>query len=182
MDAAPLKSGLARLPFRAASFVALVCVAILSMSAMREWSAREAVLKVAEVDQANLARSLTQHAEDSFELLDTSILGAVTRLETDGADPATLSKLQDILVTRKAASKRVSGLGIVDAQGDWLASSGVMGKNLGDREYFRAEFTGDFHRAILRAGIHHHNLIRHIAHRFQTLSEKLLLVLHDQAY
>ena len=137
MDAAPLKIGLARLPFRAASFVALVCVAILGMSAAREWSAREAVLKVAEVDQANLARSLTQHAEDSFDLLDTSILGAVTRLETDGTERATLSKLQDILVARKAASKRVSGLGIVDEHGDWLASSGAMGKNLSDREYFR---------------------------------------------
>ena len=137
MDAAPLKIGLARLPFRAASFVALVCVAILGMSAAREWSAREAALKVAEVDQANLARSLTQHAEDSFDLLDTSILGAVSRLETDGTDPRTLSKLRDILVARKAASKRVSGLGIVDEHGDWLASSGVMGKNLGDREYFR---------------------------------------------
>jgi diguanylate cyclase (GGDEF)-like protein/PAS domain S-box-containing protein len=137
MDAAPLKIGLARLPFRAASFVALVCVAILGMSAAREWSAREAVLKVAEVDQANLARSLTQHAEDSFDLLDTSILGAVTRLESDGTGRETLTKLQSILVARKAASKRVNALGIIDERGDWLASSGAMGKNLGDREYFR---------------------------------------------
>ena len=38
-----------------------------------------------------------QHAEDSFDLLDASILGAVSRLETDGADPATLAKLQNIL-------------------------------------------------------------------------------------
>ena len=107
------------------------------MSAAREWSAREAALKVAEVDQANLARSLTQHAEDSFDLLDTSILGAVSRLETDGTGPATLSKLQDILVARKAASIRVNGLGIADEHGDWLASSGAMGQNLSDREYFR---------------------------------------------
>jgi diguanylate cyclase (GGDEF)-like protein/PAS domain S-box-containing protein len=137
MEAARYKIVLARLPFRAASFVALVCVAILGLSAAREWSAREAALKVAEVDQANLARSLTQHAEDSFDLLDTSILGAVTRLETDGTGRATLSKLQDILVARKAASKRVNAIGIVDEHGDWLASSGGMGKNLSDREYFR---------------------------------------------
>jgi len=137
MDAAPHKIGLSRLPFRAAAFVALVCVAILGMSATREWSAREATLKVAEVQLANLARSLIQHAEDSFDLLDTSILGAVSRLETDGTSPAIISKLQDVLVARKAASKRVSALAIVDEHGDWLASSGAMGKNLSDREYFR---------------------------------------------
>jgi diguanylate cyclase (GGDEF)-like protein/PAS domain S-box-containing protein len=137
MDAAPHKIGFSRLPFRAAAFVALVCVAILGMSATREWSAREATLKVAEVQLANLARSLIQHAEDSFDLLDTSILGAVSRLETDGTSPAIISKLQDVLVARKAASKRVSALAIVDEHGDWLASSGAMGKNLSDREYFR---------------------------------------------
>jgi diguanylate cyclase (GGDEF)-like protein/PAS domain S-box-containing protein len=137
MDAPPFRIGLAPLPLRAASFVALVCVAILGLSAAREWSAREAALRVAEIEQGNLARSLTQHADDSFELLDTSILGAVSRLETDGTGPGTLSKLQDILVARKAASKRISGLGIIDEHGEWLASSGAMGKNLSDREYFR---------------------------------------------
>ncbi|HEX3990819.1 MAG TPA: diguanylate cyclase [Acetobacteraceae bacterium] len=137
METAHHKIGLGRLPFRAAGFVALVCVAILGLSATREWSAREAALKAAEVDQANLARSLTQQAEDSFDFLDTSILGAVSRLETDGTGPATLSKLRDILVARKAASKRVSGLAIVDEHGNWLASSGAMGKNLSDREYFQ---------------------------------------------
>src|SRR5665647_3858611 len=114
MDAVRHKIGLARLPFRAAVFVAMVCVAILGMSAAREWSAREATLKVAEVELANLARSLTQHAEDSFDLLDTSILGAVSRLETDGTNPATILKLQDVLVARKAASKRVNALAIID--------------------------------------------------------------------
>src|SRR5664279_4491674 len=97
MDAVRHKMRLARLPLRAAVFVALVCVAILGMSAAREWSAREATLKVAEVELGNLARSLTQHAEDSFDLLDTSIVGVVSRLETDGTGAATLSKLQDIL-------------------------------------------------------------------------------------
>jgi len=137
MDVVRHKMGLARLPFRAAAFIALVCVAILGMSAAREWSAREATLKIAEVELGNLARSLTQHAEDSFDLLDTSIVGVVSRLETDGTGAATLSKLQDILAARKAASKRVNALAIVDEHGDWLASSGAMGKNLGHREYFR---------------------------------------------
>jgi diguanylate cyclase (GGDEF)-like protein/PAS domain S-box-containing protein len=137
MDAAPHKAGLMRLPFRAALFIALVCVTILGLSGLREWNTRAATLKASEVELANLARSLIQHAEDSFDLLDASILGAVGRLETDGATPATLAKLQDIFVARKAASNRVSGFAIVDDNGNWLASSGARGQSLDDREFFR---------------------------------------------
>ena len=137
MDAAPHKAGLMRLPFRAALFIALVCAAILGLSGLREWNTRAATLKASEVELANLARSLIQHAEDSFDLLDASILGAVGRLETDGATPATLAKLQDIFVARKAASNRVSGFAIVDDNGNWLASSGARGQSLDDREFFR---------------------------------------------
>jgi diguanylate cyclase (GGDEF)-like protein/PAS domain S-box-containing protein len=137
MDAAPHKAGLMRLPLRAALFIALVCVTILGLSGLREWNTRGATLKASEVELANLARSLIQHAEDSFDLLDASILGAVGRLETDGATPATLAKLQDIFVARKAASNRVSGFAVVDDNGNWLASSGARGQSLGDREFFR---------------------------------------------
>jgi diguanylate cyclase (GGDEF)-like protein/PAS domain S-box-containing protein len=137
MDGGPQRAGLMRLPFRAAAFVVLVCVAILGMSGLREWNLRAATLQAAKVELANLARSLIQHAEDSFDLLDASILGAVGRIETDGATPATLAKLQDIFVARKAASERISGFAIVDENGDWLASSGATGKSLGDREFFR---------------------------------------------
>jgi diguanylate cyclase (GGDEF)-like protein/PAS domain S-box-containing protein len=125
-----------RLPLRAAAFVVLVCIAILGMSGMREWTSRAASLRAAEVDLANLTRSLTQHAEDSFDLLDASIVGVVSRLEVDGTGPATLSTLHIVLATRKASLKRLHDLVILDENGDWLGSSGVMGRNLGDREFF----------------------------------------------
>lgn len=53
------KVGLARVPVRAAAFVALVCIAILGTSGWRELTARSLKLKAAEVEMANLARSLT---------------------------------------------------------------------------------------------------------------------------
>ncbi len=137
MNAAPSNTGLSRLPFRAAVFVAVVCVAILGMSGWREWSAREASVEAAEVDVANLARSLTQHAEDSFDMLDNSIVGSVSRLETDGTDRETLAKLSAVLLARKVASNRIHGIIIGDENGDWLASSGPMGSNLSDRSYFQ---------------------------------------------
>jgi diguanylate cyclase (GGDEF)-like protein/PAS domain S-box-containing protein len=134
---APNKTSLSRLAFRAAAFVALVCVAILGMSGWREWTAREASLKAAEVELTNLTRSLTQHADDSFDMLDVSIVGALSRLETDGTAPATLAKVRDILIARKAASKRIHGIIVCDENGDWLASSGAMGNNLSDRSDFQ---------------------------------------------
>ena len=79
---------------RAAAFVALTCVAILGVSGWREWAARDAVLKGAETEMANVARSLTQHAEDSLDLLDYGVVGVVSRLEMDGADPDTIAKLE----------------------------------------------------------------------------------------
>jgi hypothetical protein len=136
MNVAYRKTGLTRLPLLAASFVVLVCVTILGMSASREWSLRAAILTDAEVDMANLARSLTQHAEDSLDLLDASILGAVGRLETDGAGPEVLAKLQNIFAARKAGLNRIHGLIICDENGNRL-TPGASGKNLSDREYFQ---------------------------------------------
>jgi diguanylate cyclase (GGDEF)-like protein/PAS domain S-box-containing protein len=137
MSASLVKTSLSRLPFRAGAFVALVCIAILGLSGWREWTAREASLRAAEIDLTNLARSLTQHAEDSFDLLDASILGAVGRLEADGADPAMLAKLSVVLIARVAATRRINSIIIYDENGDWLASSGLMGKNLRDRLHFQ---------------------------------------------
>ena len=138
MDAAPHKIGVTRLPSLVAAFVALVCVAILGMSSWREWTARGIVLKTAEVETSNLARSMMQHAEDSFDLMDASILGFVIRLEAEGTGPEALSGIQRVLVARKASFTRIYGLLICDESGRWITSSrGVDGPNVSDREYFR---------------------------------------------
>jgi diguanylate cyclase (GGDEF)-like protein/PAS domain S-box-containing protein len=137
MNAAPHKAGLTRLPLLAAAFVTLVCVVIVGMSGAREWNTRASTLEAAEANMANLARLLTQHAEDNLDFLDASILGAVSRLEMDGTSPATLAKLQSVLKTRQAASKRIHGLVVCDESGNWLASSVGIGENLRDREFFR---------------------------------------------
>jgi hypothetical protein len=136
MNAAPHKVGLSRLPLRAAAFVALVCVTIVGLSVWREWESREVTLKTAEVDLANLAHSLTQHAEDSLDLLDTGIVGVISRLETDGTGPDTISKLRKILVARKNGLKRIHNIVITDDNGNLLGSAMGTPINRADREYF----------------------------------------------
>jgi diguanylate cyclase (GGDEF)-like protein/PAS domain S-box-containing protein len=151
MNGAAHRVGLARLPLRAAAFVVVVCIAILGMSGLREWSSRAATLAAAEVDLANLARSLTQHAEDSFDLLDASILGLVNRIEVDGTSPLALSNFQAVLMARKAALERIRSLVVLNENGDWLIASDPMGGNLGDREFFEHHL----HSAARQAFIGH---------------------------
>ncbi|QCI69255.1 diguanylate cyclase [Phreatobacter stygius] len=127
------------LPGIAAAFVMLVCGAILAMGALREWSARDQDLRAAEVDAANLVRSLLQHAEDSIELVDNAVIGVVHRLETEGTTPAAMARLQGVLHLRKATMPRLRGLFVYGADGAWLATSepvDVARFNNSDRDYF----------------------------------------------
>src|SRR5260370_36115618 len=131
--------GLKRLPQVATAFVVLVCVAIRALSGWSEWTLRDAALRNAEVDVANLARSLAQHAEDTFELADTLLIGLVNRLETDGTSPPAMARVQDIIELRKATMGRVRGLFVYDETGRWLATSekvNLAAFNNSDRDYF----------------------------------------------
>lgn len=88
----------------ASGFVALACIAIVTLSCWREWSSRQHELKNAETDMANLARSLTQHAEDTFELTDTVLNVLVGELELEGTGPA--STTSSILPGRRGMDRR----------------------------------------------------------------------------
>src|SRR5262245_56828661 len=117
------KLGKSRLPQWAAAFVALACLAILALAGWHEWSTRAVDLRTAEVEMANLARSLTQHAEDSFELADTVLVGLVDRLETDGTSPAAVAKFHKFLQLRKPNGSRIRGIFVYDETGRWLATT-----------------------------------------------------------
>lgn len=132
--------GKTRLPLWAAGFVALSCIAILALSAWREWEARDAEFKNAEVEMANLARSLTQHAEDVFEQVDTILIGLVDRLQQDGVRPVAVAKLQTFLQQRKFISERIQGVFVYDENGDWIASTEpghFAGLNNSEFDYFK---------------------------------------------
>ncbi len=131
--------GKTRLPLWAAAFVMLICAAILGLSGWREWETRNTELKNAEIDVANVAQSLVQHADDTFELVDTVLIGLVHRLELDGTGPDTIAKLQNYLPTRKS-SDRIRGIFVYDETGHWLATTEQVDfsmLNNSDRGYFQ---------------------------------------------
>jgi diguanylate cyclase (GGDEF)-like protein/PAS domain S-box-containing protein len=137
MNVSPKRSGRSGLPFWAAAFVVLTCATILGVSGWREWSARDAVLRGAEAEMENVARALTQHADDSLDLLDSSIVGVVGRLEMDGADPITIGKLRTLLDLRSKAMARIHNLAIADDRGNWLTNTGTVVSTFNDDEFFR---------------------------------------------
>jgi len=140
------------LPIWAGAFVVLICFAILALSGWREWSTREAELKNAEVDVANLAESLTQHADDTFELIDNVLTGMVYQLEIDGSGPEAIARLQAFIDLRKPSLGRIRGLFIYDETGNWLATSetvNLKGLNNSDRDYFHRHAQSDDRRTLI---------------------------------
>ncbi|MBR0707949.1 sensor domain-containing diguanylate cyclase [Bradyrhizobium liaoningense] len=134
----------ARFPVWAAGFVALACVAILTLSGWREWETRQVEVRNAEVDMANLAQSLTQHAEDTFELADTILAGMVDRMEVGGTSPAAVEKIQRFLQSRKYNRERIRGIFVYDETGRWLGTTEDVDfarLNNSDRDYFQRHRT-----------------------------------------
>lgn len=137
MFAATQRAGWTRLPFRTAAFVVLTCATILGVSGWREWVSRDALLKSGETAMANIAYALSQHADDSLDVLDSSIVGSVSRLELDGTGPATIAKLRILLAARKKAIELVHSLDAIDDKGNLLTTPGTVSSTLSDDSFFR---------------------------------------------
>ena len=126
--------------YLAAGLVVVVCFMMLFFSSLREMGLRRDALKAAEIDVTNLAQSLVQHAEDSFEMADSLVMGLVHRLEAEGTGPVATARLQSDINFRKGAMGRVRALFVYDDKGRWLATSENVDLNAfnnSDREYFK---------------------------------------------
>lgn len=135
-----------RLPLMVGVFVALACCAIAAVSVWREMSSRAADLRSAEVDVANMARSLMQHAEDSIELSEAILLGMVARIENAGTSEPAVQLMQAFLEARSTTLGRIRGLFVYDHDGNWLATTEKVqtrGLNNSDRAYFQHHRAND---------------------------------------
>jgi diguanylate cyclase (GGDEF)-like protein/PAS domain S-box-containing protein len=129
----------ARVTMWASAFVALSCMAIVALSSWQEWASRQVELRDGERDMANLARSLIQHADDTFELTDTVLNVLVGQFELEGTGAAATARVQTFLARRKAVN-RIRGVFVFDETGRWLATSepgNFTDPNNSDRDYFQ---------------------------------------------
>lgn len=125
---------------RYAAFVVAICAIIVCFSVWHELASRELDLKNAESELANLANSLTQHADDTFDLANTMLVNLEDRLETDGTSVVSITKTQAFLRNQRPNLSRIKGLFVYDETGRWLATTESVdfaGLNNSDRSYFQ---------------------------------------------
>lgn len=113
------------------------------MEAWREWTGREAAIRRAHSEMTNLASSLRQHADDTFQIGEVILAGVVQLFEFEGFDPKSIERATGNMQAAITRRTRVEGLYIFDSEGRWIVNSvGVYpeGASIADRPYFQ------FHR------------------------------------
>jgi len=121
-------------------FVLVICLAILGLEGWRDWHDRGHEIDRIRAETLNLAKSLTQHAQDTFELADALLVDVVDRVETGGILPDAIARLDVFLVERVQPLQRIKALTIFGEDGTLLSSSlpGHRGRvNIGDLALFK---------------------------------------------
>jgi diguanylate cyclase (GGDEF)-like protein/PAS domain S-box-containing protein len=121
------------------AFVLLVCTVLIGHEAFGIWTSRDATLKDARKDTANLARSLAQHAEDTIRTVDAVLISMVERMEVGSHDGSAIERLRRLFHEEAARLPQVKNLIIVDENGitlvDKLPTTDRI--SVADREYFQ---------------------------------------------
>ena len=105
------------------AFVIVVCLVILGLEGWRDWGEREQEIARISAEALNLAKSLTQHAQDTFELADSLLVDVVDRVETGGIGQNALQRLDTFLVERVQSLQRIKSLTVYGEDGTLLSSS-----------------------------------------------------------
>ncbi|WP_218568629.1 sensor domain-containing diguanylate cyclase [Pseudomonas sp. 2FG] len=120
-------------------FVILVGISLIASDAWMTWNARVTRLKDAQIETSNLAFALAQHAQDTLKKADTILIGLVERLAEEGAGPAQLRRLQQLLGVQVVDLPELQGLFVYDQSGQQRVTSLAAAPavaNHSDREYF----------------------------------------------
>jgi diguanylate cyclase (GGDEF)-like protein len=104
-------------------FVAVVCFVIVGLEAWRDWGERGEEYRRVSAETQNLAKSLAQHAEDTFNLADAIVVDMVDRIERDGATPQTITRMDHFLAERIQTLQSLKSLSIYGEDGFVLSSS-----------------------------------------------------------
>ena len=123
---------------------ALILVMVLLMLGLQIgyfYTLREQTMREAEGSAANLSRSLSQHAEDTFEIAGLALSSLVDAMDAqDTTSVGARQILHQVMVNEVAAAPRLRGLFIYDEAGNWIASSLAempTQLNNADRAYFK---------------------------------------------
>lgn len=105
------------------AYVVAVCLAIVAFEAWREWSAHDAALAKAQHEAQNLARSIRQHAEDTYEIAAQAVGMVAYELTTDAVENGDFGEAETFMLHLMEGSPRLASLSIYDADGRWVATT-----------------------------------------------------------
>lgn len=126
----------------ALGFVIAASLLPLAIDAPRIWTGHARAIADSNRHTANLAHAIAQHAADVFRLVEGALGQFVERIEHDGSDAATLSRIRHFLAARPPAVSAVMQISFADAQGNIVVNSAPAQQavNIADHAFFR------FHR------------------------------------
>ncbi|MGQ4273558.1 sensor domain-containing diguanylate cyclase [Terrihabitans sp. B22-R8] len=135
---------------RVIMFVVAVCLIIGGLEIWWAWSQRQETIHQAQTSTANLARSLTRHAEDTFEMASLLVSSVIDTMSDEEMTPEFVIFLQRMMRNQVAVSPRIRGVFVFDASGNRITTSlrnpSAM-TNSSDRDYF------EYHRTNPDPGI-----------------------------
>lgn len=144
------------LTWRAALYVVAICAAIVVLEGWREWIACDAALQRAELETRNLARSMRQHAEDTYEIADQAVSLVVFQIETTGTGAETIERTEAFMLRTMESAQRLRGIYVYDADGNWMVTTAENmppGDNQSGYVYFRNHMTSTSDAVALGAPI-----------------------------
>lgn len=109
--------------------IALVCAALIILTVVLGWSARREWLENDRKSLENLAYSLAQHADATFNQTDTVVLDIAERIEDAWPDELARARLRHVLAQKVAQQKQLASLLVFDAAGREMADSGLVQNN-----------------------------------------------------
>ncbi|MGV8920498.1 MAG: response regulator [Pseudomonas sp.] len=127
------------LTFRMTLFISIMCTLLVGTDIWRSVASRNVQLAEMTTATANLARAMSQHADDTFKETDTILSGIVEQVEHDGVSPQALEHVHQSFVSRLGELAQLDGLYLYDREGNLIINAvpgPLISHNNADREYF----------------------------------------------
>jgi len=119
--------------------LSIISLAVAAATAWELWSARERTLAETTTHNLNLTQALDTYVEGIVTQSSMLLLDLAERLEHEGRGAPQLQRLNDLVRSQQHLLAQLNGVGIYDAQGNWLMTSNgpfPPGANSADRGYF----------------------------------------------
>jgi PAS domain S-box-containing protein len=120
------------------ALIAVACITFLGIETAQILQYRSEVRTTGESNTANLARSLSSHAELTFRTADALLIAAVERLQNTTMDPQQQQQLRAWFIDEVKQSNLFGSFSVIGADGKMKVHSLTesVGADFSDREYF----------------------------------------------